>query len=81
MNCNYYLAYKTNYRKTIKTMQKLLYFILPIVIVSCGTRAQNSTSGKFSPGEDLVITKEKLKDKIMGGWAGQTIGVTYGGPY
>lgn len=29
----------------------------------------------------VTITKEKLKDKIMGGWAGQTIGVTFGGPY
>lgn len=27
------------------------------------------------------LTKESLKDKIMGGWAGQTIGVTFGGPY
>jgi hypothetical protein len=28
----------------------------------------------------VTITKEVLKDKIMGGWAGQTIGVTFGGP-
>ncbi|MET6996000.1 ADP-ribosylglycohydrolase family protein [Chitinophaga defluvii] len=28
----------------------------------------------------VSITKERLKDKIKGGWAGQTIGVTYGGP-
>ena len=27
------------------------------------------------------ISKEQLQDKIMGGWAGQTIGVTFGGPY
>ena len=29
----------------------------------------------------IVLSKEKLKDKIKGGWAGQTIGVTFGGPY
>lgn len=29
----------------------------------------------------ITFTKEELKDKIMGGWAGQTIGVTFGGPY
>ncbi|MFI5153259.1 MAG: ADP-ribosylglycohydrolase family protein [Chitinophagales bacterium] len=29
----------------------------------------------------IVISKTQLKDKIMGGWAGQTIGVTFGGPY
>lgn len=28
----------------------------------------------------LTITKEVLKDKIKGGWAGQTIGVTFGWP-
>jgi hypothetical protein len=26
------------------------------------------------------IAREELRDKIRGGWAGQTIGVTYGGP-
>ncbi len=31
--------------------------------------------------DSLVMTQEELKDKIMGGWAGQTIGVTFGGPY
>ena len=29
----------------------------------------------------MTFTKDELKDKIMGGWAGQTIGVTFGGPY
>ncbi len=28
----------------------------------------------------VTISKEKLKDKIKGGWAAQTIGVTFGGP-
>ncbi|MFI5195099.1 MAG: ADP-ribosylglycohydrolase family protein [Chitinophagales bacterium] len=31
--------------------------------------------------QTFSISKEKLKDKIRGGWAGQTIGVTFGGPY
>lgn len=29
----------------------------------------------------LKISKARLQDKIRGGWAGQTIGVTFGGPY
>ncbi|MFZ1527768.1 MAG: ADP-ribosylglycohydrolase family protein [Ferruginibacter sp.] len=34
-----------------------------------------------SPAQQFfTISKEKLKDKIKGGWAGQTIGVTYGAP-
>jgi hypothetical protein len=28
----------------------------------------------------ITISKERLLNKIKGGWAGQTIGVTYGGP-
>ncbi len=31
--------------------------------------------------QTFPISKDKLKDKIKGGWAGQTIGVTFGGPY
>jgi hypothetical protein len=29
----------------------------------------------------LLLTKQQLQNKIKGGWAGQTIGVTFGGPY
>lgn len=29
----------------------------------------------------VTLSKDILKDKIRGGWAGQTIGVTFGGPY
>ena len=31
--------------------------------------------------KNIVLSKAVLKDKIRGGWAGQTIGVTFGGPY
>jgi hypothetical protein len=30
--------------------------------------------------QQFTMSPETLKDKIKGGWAGQTIGVTYGGP-
>lgn len=30
---------------------------------------------------NIVLSKEALSNKIKGGWAGQTIGVTFGGPY
>jgi hypothetical protein len=29
----------------------------------------------------ITLSKQQLQDKIKGGWAGQTIGVTFGGPY
>jgi hypothetical protein len=31
-------------------------------------------------GKTFTMPEDVLKDKIKGGWAGQTIGVTYGGP-
>jgi ADP-ribosylglycohydrolase len=30
--------------------------------------------------KEISLTKSQMKDKVMGGWAGQTIGVTFGGP-
>ena len=32
------------------------------------------------PDKTVRLTSEVLRDKIKGGWAGQTIGVTFGGP-
>ncbi|HUQ66772.1 MAG TPA: ADP-ribosylglycohydrolase family protein [Flavitalea sp.] len=34
-----------------------------------------------SAQKTVQITKQQLQNKIKGGWAGQTIGVTFGGPY
>jgi hypothetical protein len=34
----------------------------------------------FSFAEEVTLSKETLKDKIKGGWAGQVIGCTFGGP-
>jgi len=58
------------------------YLILPIFICiifitsSCNEKEQKEElkQGTFT------ISKETLKDKIKGGWAGQTIGVVYGAP-
>ena len=44
-------------------------FLFSIVFVPCMSQ------------KTIKLTKEKLHDKIKGGWAGQTIGVTFGGPY
>jgi hypothetical protein len=35
----------------------------------------------FAQQRTMTFTKEELQNKIKGGWAGQTIGVTFGGPY
>jgi len=40
----------------------------------------SSAIKKMAPRK-FVLTRQQLEDKIKGGWAGQTIGVTFGGPY
>jgi len=50
--------------------------ILLIVSISCDE--QKAIPQNYS--DQLQISKATLKDKIRGGWAGQTIGVTFGGP-
>ncbi len=61
-------------------MKGSIYFIVVIVLGifsnSCETKKQ--VPDLF--GKEITISKDVLKDKIRGGWAGQTIGVTFGGP-
>ena len=62
---------------------KYIFSCIIFLIISFLTSAQQNEITKSSQGKSktLVMTKDELKDKIMGGWAGQTIGVTFGGPY
>ncbi len=48
-------------------------FLIAFVLSCLLGDAQTSTT--------TTLSKQQLKDKIKGGWAGQTIGVTFGGPY
>jgi hypothetical protein len=56
-----------------------LLFLACIIILSCNNKKENQRP-VFSEGELISLEKSVLKDKIMGGWAGQVIGCTYGGP-
>ena len=51
--------------------QKISFFFSLIFLFSIFNAANSKT---------FKISKETLQDKIKGGWAGQTIGVTFGGP-
>lgn len=53
-----------------------------LMLVAAGGLMICISAGKPQPQEPVVrtLSTAKLKDKIKGGWAGQTIGVTYGGP-
>ena len=50
-------------------MKKLITVLLSAFCV-CQLQAQ----------KEIAMSKDALKDKIMGGWAGQTIGVTFAPP-
>ncbi len=59
-------------------MKELFYCLFVFILVSgCHSEAKNVKMGE---GEMLSISKKELRDKIKGGWAGQVIGCTYGGP-
>ena len=44
-----------------------------VMVISCNSMTDSDTGF-------ITMSQEDLKDKIMGAWALQTIGVTYGGP-
>ena len=56
----------------------LLNTIILSVIISLCTAA-TADKAKALP-QQINLSKAQLLDKIKGGWAGQTIGVTFGGP-
>jgi ADP-ribosylglycohydrolase len=44
------------------------------------TTAARVSTPASPPAQTVRLTNELLRDKIKGGWAGQTVGVTFGGP-
>lgn len=58
-------------------MKQLLSIALIIITIICPVTANSKSNKKDLKSE---IPLEILMDKIKGGWAGQVIGVTYGGP-
>lgn len=58
-------------------MKRLLVFVplLAVFLSSC-----NPSGNSSRLPESVTMSKEVLLDKIKGGWAGQTIGCSYGGP-
>jgi hypothetical protein len=48
------------------------------LVVGCNLKQEKTTDNTIS--SEITITKDQLLDKIKGGWAGQVIGCSYGGP-
>jgi hypothetical protein len=62
-------------------MKTLLFSLtLFFFFVGCQNQQKENVSTFYADGEILTISKKVLQDKIKGGWAGQVIGCTYGGP-
>ena len=63
-------------------MRKIKFIAIAIapVFIALVIGCTGTNRGKFTIPEKITLNKEVLKDKIKGGWAGQTLGVTYGGP-
>lgn len=60
---------------------QLSNYILPLTglaaLTGCTSQPQPT---KIAYGTQYTLSEEVLRDKIKGGWAGQTIGCTFGGP-
>ena len=54
--------------------------ILRICLAAAAVCVISCTPARTAMPEEVILTYEQLQDKIKGGWAGQTIGCTYGGP-
>jgi len=59
----------------------LIYIVILMILFGCKTDNKYSNPDfKFDYSKTISVPKEVLLDKIKGGWAGQVIGCTYGGP-
>lgn len=60
----------------MKKIPSYLILLLPALLIACTAKKEPRGSVHGS----VVLSQNILKDKIKGGWAGQTIGCTFGGP-
>jgi len=62
-----------------------LFLLLIFLFLACDQQntsesVPTSEQTEFDYSKEVKLTKDALKDKIKGGWAGQVIGCTFGGP-
>lgn len=61
-------------------MKNTIWIAAAITLMLSGSCSSPTKKIKEPARKTFLITAERLMDKIKGGWAGQTIGCTYGGP-
>lgn len=59
---------------------RTFFYIAALTLVSLTISCSEQGRKQKELPEEVTMSLDILKDKIMGGWAGQTIGCTYGGP-
>ena len=64
----------------IKTLLITGIAIFLVSFSACSNGSTSKESTVIKDGEKITISKTVLQEKIKGGWAGQVIGCTYGGP-
>ena len=64
----------------MKKISRYALAALSILTLGSSCSEQPSTPTGQTIPESITISTETLMDKIKGGWAGQTIGCSYGGP-
>lgn len=60
-------------------MKRIQYISILVIFFTVCLAGSGISFGQKSH-ENVNMTRAELKDKIKGGWAGQTIGCTFGGP-
>lgn len=62
------------------TMKKIISYTCVGLVLLLASSCENSGKKASLLPDTAQLSVEVLKDKIRGGWAGQTIGCTFGGP-
>ena len=62
------------------TMKKITFLLAITILIACSPKQSKEKKQTAFPEVKTKLTKTELTDKIKGGWAGQVIGCTFGGP-
>ncbi len=60
--------------------QITIFMVIGLYLISCAGNMENTDQSKVDYPTEFTLSKADLMNKIKGGWAGQVIGCTYGGP-
>ncbi len=59
---------------------RFILVVTMLLVCACQSSQKDTPADTRAQSLSNTLPMDALRDKIMGGWAGQTIGVTFGGP-